>query len=249
MNKNVVVEVSERTDLGKNASRRMRREGAVPGTLYGLNLPPFSVAVGARRIEEVLGLETGKNTIFTLQLTGQDKTRAAMIKALQRDPVSERLVHVDFVRVDLDKTVRVNVPVRLIGLAEGVKTEGGLMEFVLRHVEVECLPSNIPEHLDVDVSGLHINQHLSVKDLPVTANVTIVNDADAIVCVVAVPKEEAAPVVEEVAEEAVAEPELIKKGKDAAETGDAAKADAKKPDAKKPDAKKPEAKKPEAKKA
>jgi large subunit ribosomal protein L25 len=238
MIKNVVVEAQERSGRGKNASRRLRKDGGVPGVVYGLDRPPFPVGVGERKIEEVLGLETGRNTIFTLSLAGQDRSRAVMIKALQRHPVTERLVHVDFVRVDLAKAVRVNVPVRLLGMAEGVKSEGGILEFVLRQVEVQCLPSDIPEHLDIDVSALHLNQHLSVKDLPVRERVTILDDADAIICVVAVPKEEAAPVVEEAAA-AAAEPEVIKKGKETA--GD--EADAKKGDAKKPEAKKPEAKK------
>jgi len=244
MIKNIVVEARERTDLGKNASGRLRRDGGVPGVVYGLDRPPFTVGVGARRIEEVLGLETGRNTIFTLALAGQDRSRAVMIKALQRDPVTERLVHVDFVRVDLAKAVRVAVPIRLIGIAEGVKSDGGLLEFVHRQVEVECLPSDIPEHLDLDVTALRLNQHLSVKDLPARERVTVLDDAEAIVCVVAVPKEEAAPVVEEAAA-TTAEPEVLKKGKETA--GDDA--DAKKGDAKKGDAKKPEAKKPEAKKA
>jgi len=206
--------------------------------VYGLDRPPFPVGIGARRIEEVLELETGRNTIFTMSLTGQDRTRAVMIKALQRDPVTERLVHVDFVRVDLAKAVRVSVPLRLLGMAEGVKTEGGLLEFVLRQVEVQCLPSDIPEHIDLDVSALHLNQHLSVKDLPTKERVTILDDPEAIVCVVAVPKEEAAPVVEEAAVVA-AEPEVIKKGKESATD----EADAKKGEPKKAEPKKPEAKK------
>ena len=238
MNKDIVVEAQERTDLGKNASRRLRKGGGVPGVVYGLDRPPFPVGIGARRIEEVLSLETGRNTIFTMSLTGQDRSRAVMIKALQRDPVTERLVHVDFVRVDLAKSVRVSVPLRLIGIAEGVKTEGGILEFVLRQVEVQCLPSDIPEHIDLDVSALHLNQHLSVKELPVRERVTILDDPDSIVCVVAVPKEEAAPVVEEAAVE-TAEPEVIKKGKES--SGD--EADAKKVEAKKAEPKKPEAKK------
>ena len=238
MSNNIVVEAHERPDLGKNASRRLRKGGGVPGVVYGLDRPPFPVGVGARKIEEVLGLETGRNTIFTLSLAGQDRSRAVMIKALQRDPVTERLVHVDFVRVDLSKSVRVNVPIRLLGTAEGVKTDAGLLEFVLRQVEVECLPSDIPEHLDLDVTGLRLNQHFSVKDLPVRERVTILDDPEAIVCVVAVPKEEAAPVVEEAAASA-AEPEVIKKGKEsAADEGDAKKGEAKKPEAKKPEAKK-----------
>lgn len=229
MNKNIVVEVQERSSLGKNANRRLRKEGGVPGVLYGGGRPPFNVAVGSRRIDEVLGLGSGRNTIFTLQLTGEDKTRAAMIKDLQRDPVTEKVVHVDFVRVDLEKKVRVDVPIRLVGTAEGVKTQGGLMEFVLRSVEVECLPFDIPERLDVEVSALLVGQHLSVKDLPVTANVTILDGPESIVCVVAMPKEEVAPVVEEAAPVEEAEPELIKKGKEAPpEEGEAKKPEAKK---------------------
>ena len=216
MIKNIVVEVQERAEIGKNANRRLRKSGGVPGVVYGLDRPPFTVAVGARKIEEVLGLETGRNTIFTLALAGQDRSRAVMIKALQRDPLSERLVHVDFVRVDLDRTVRVNVPIRLLGIAEGVKTDGGLLEFILRHIEVECLPADIPEHVDLDVSALRLNQHLSVKDLSIAAKVTLLSDPDATVCSVAMPKEEeVAPVAEEVAP-AAAEPEVIKKGKEAA---------------------------------
>jgi len=234
MNKSIVVEVQERSENGKNAARRLRKAGGVPGVVYGLDRPPFNVAVGARKIEEVLGLETGRNTIFTLALAGQDRSRAVMIKALQRDPVSERLVHVDFVRVDLAKAVRVNVPIRILGIPEGVKTGGGLLEFILRQVAVECLPSDIPEHLDLEVSGLNLNQHLSVKDLPAKERVTVLDDPDSIVCVVAIPKEEAAPVVEEAAAAAPAEPEVIKKGKEAApEEAEAKKAEPKKAEAKK----------------
>jgi len=239
MNKNIVVEVAERSEMGKNASRRLRKSGGVPGVVYGLDRPPFTVGVGARKIEEVLGLESGRNTIFTLALAGQDRSRAVMIKALQRDPVTERLVHVDFVRVDLAKSVKVSVPIRIVGIAEGVKSDGGILEFVLRQVEVQCLPSDIPEHLDLDVTALRLNQHLSVKDLPARERVTVTDDPEAIVCVVAVPKEEAAPVVEEVAA-TTAEPEVIKKGKETAgEEADPKKGDAKKADtAKKPEAKK-----------
>jgi len=130
-------------------------------------------------------------------------------------------VHVDFVRVDLQVAVTVNVPIRLIGVAEGVKNEGGIMEFVHRRVEVSCLPGDIPEHIELDVSALHVNQHLAVKDLPVPAKVTIVDDPESIVCVVAVPKEEAAPVVEEAAAATAAEPEVIKKGKEAGDAPEA----------------------------
>ena len=175
---------------------------------------------GSRKIEQILGLDTGKNTIFTLALAGQDRSRAVMIKALQRDPVTEKLAHVDFVRVDLEREVTVQVPIRLTGIAEGVKNEGGIMEFVHRQVAVSCLPGDIPEHIDVDVSALHVNQHLAVKNLTIPPKVTIVDDPESIVCVVAVPKEEAAPVVEEAAAATAAEPEVIKKGKEAGEAAE-----------------------------
>jgi large subunit ribosomal protein L25 len=237
MIKNIVVEVEERKGLGKNAAGRCRREGKVPGIVYGLGLDPFPVAVPRRRVEDVLKLESGRNTIFTLQLQGQDRSRAVIIRDLQRDPVSEKIDHVDFVRVDLERKIRVKVPIRLIGIPEGVKSEGGILEFIVREIEVECLPTEIPEHLDVDVSGLHINQNLSVEDLTAAANVKILDEPKSIIVVVAPPTaEEVAPV--EAAETAVAEPELIKKGKEAAED-----AEGKKPEGKKVEAKKPEAKK------
>lgn len=218
MIKDVVVEVEERADRGSTASGRLRRAGRVPGIVYGLGLDPFAVSVSPKRIDEVLRLESGRNTIFTLQLAGQDRSRAVMIRDLQRDPVSERLVHVDFVRVDLEKRIRVSVPVRLIGTPEGVKNEGGILEFVNRQVEVECLPAAIPEHLDVDITGLHINQNVSVADLQVAEDVRILDEPETILCVVAPPRAEEAPVVEaaEIAP-ATAEPEVIKRGKETAE--------------------------------
>lgn len=220
MIKNIVVEVEERKDLGKNAAGRVRRTGRVPGIVYGLGLDPFPVAAESRRVEEILRLDTGRNTIFTLQLQGQDRSRAVMIKELTRDPVSEKLVHVDFVRVDLEKRIRVDVPIRVVGIAEGVKNEGGLMEFVQRTVEVECLPGSIPEALTVDVTALHVNQHVSVKDLVTPEGVEVLDEPEAIVAVVALPKAEVVAAPAEATEEAVAapaEPEVAKKGKEAEE--------------------------------
>jgi len=218
MLKTVVVEVEPRTEMGKNESRRLRASGRVPGIVYGMNRPPFSVAVSPRSLEEILRLESGRNTIFRLSLAGQDQTRAVMIKELQRDPVTERMVHVDFVRVDLEKSVKVNVPIRLLGTAVGVKSEGGIVEFITRQVEVECLPEEIPEHLDVDVSELHVNQHASVADLAVGAKVKVLADPQAIVVVIAAPRAEEVPAAAAeaaAAPAAAAEPEVIKKGKEA----------------------------------
>lgn len=222
MIKNVVVEVDPRTEKGKNAARRLRKAGKVPGIVYGMGRPPFSVAASPKRLEEILHLESGRNTIFKLALTGADQSRAVMIRDLQRDPVTDQVVHVDFVRVDLEKAVTVKVPIRIVGLSIGVKNEGGVVEFVTRHVEVECLPEDIPEHFDVDVTELHISQHLSVSDLTVGPKVKLLEEADTIVVVIAAPKAEETPAVVEGAVAATpAEPEVIKKGKEAAGTAEA----------------------------
>jgi large subunit ribosomal protein L25 len=220
MIQNIVVEVAERAERGKNASRRIRKRGQVPAIVYGLDVPPFPVTVARRRVEEILGLESGRNTIFTLALAGQDKTRAAMIKELQRDPVTEGILHVDFVRVDLEKTVRVNVPIRIVGIADGVKNQGGVLEVVIRQVEVECLPTDIPEHLDVDVSGLALGQAITVADLPAGERYRVLENPDQTVCQVAMPRVEEAPAAAEAEPAAAAEPEVIKKGKEAGEGGE-----------------------------
>ncbi len=224
MNKNVVVEADPRLERGKNESRRLRRAGRVPAVIYGPGGPPLNVGVSPRRIEEVLHLDTGRNTIFTLTLAGESQKGAVMIKDLQRDPVSDALLHVDFVRVALDRAVKVRVPVRLVGVPEGVKTDGGVVEFMLREVEVECLPVDIPEHLDVDVTALKVNQHVSVASLAVSAKVKILDDADGIIAVVVPPRaeEEVAAPAEAAPEAAAAEPEVITKGKEAAGPEEAA---------------------------
>jgi len=198
--KNIVLEVESRETTGSTAGRRMRRKGQVPGNVYGLDRPPFKVSVNPRRIDEVLRLGSGVNTMFQLALAGENKTRDAMIKELQRDPVTDLPVHVDFIRVDPTKTVQVSVPVRLVGLPEGVKNEGGVVDFVNRVVEVECLPTHIPEHYDVDVSALHINQHVSVSDLSIGEGVKLLDDPEQILAVVVAPRVEEVAVTEEEAE-------------------------------------------------
>ncbi len=222
MIKNIVVDADPREGRGKNENRRLRRAGMVPGVIYGASEAPITVGLSPRRIEEVLHLDTGRNTIFSLSLAGESQKGAVMIKDLQRDPVTDALLHVDLVRVQLDKAVKVRVPVRLVGVPEGVKTDGGVVEFMLREVEVECLPADIPEHLDVDVSSLKINQHVSVSSLPVSDRVTILDDPDGIIALVAAPRAEEVAAPAEAAPEAAAEPEVIKKGKEAAGTEEAA---------------------------
>ncbi len=197
--KSVVVEVEPRSDRGKNACRRLRQSGRVPANVYGLDIDPFAVSVDPVRVEEVLRLGTGRNTIFKLSMSGAGQSRQVMLRELQRDPLSERLVHIDFVRVDPTRRVQVSVPVRLVGLAEGVKNEGGILDFVHRSVAVSALPDSIPEHLDVDISQLHIGQNTSVEDLSVVAGVEFLDAPGTILAVISAPKAE--EVAEEVAEE------------------------------------------------
>lgn len=222
MSETITVEVKPREETGKNANRRLRRDGEVPGVVYGLDKPPFLVSVSPKRLGEILHLESGRNTIFSLSLVGEDQTRSAMIKDLQRDPVTELFVHVDFVRLDLEKMLTVRVPVHLVGIPDGVKNEGGVVDHILREVVVECLPKDIPEHVDVDVSELHINQNVAVSDIPVESGVRIIDEPESVIAVVVPPRAETEAVaVEGEAEEEPTddegEPEVIKKGKDAEE--------------------------------
>lgn len=210
---NVVVEVHDRSTFGKNAARRMRRDGRVPAVVYGLGLDPYPIAVAPRRIEHVLRLETGVNTIFKLSLDGKQAGRAVMIREIQRDPVTEDMVHIDFVRVDLDKPVQVHVPLMLEGTPEGVR-EGGMLEMLHRTLHVESLPANIPDGVHYDVSAMQIGDQLSLSDLTAPEGVTLLDAEDTVLASVYVPK-----VVEEPTEEeaAAAEGDEPVEGAEAAE--------------------------------
>ena len=211
----MLVEVSPRQDTGKNESRRLRAAGMVPGVVYGGERPVVAISIEHGKILDILRSESGENTLFTLKLGGTDSKRVVMIRDYQRDPVKGRLIHVDFVRVDLNKPIEVMVPIHIVGIPVGVKVDGGLMDHVIRDVQVSCLPSDIPEGLELDVSEVHIGQHLSVRDLKVSDKVKILTDPDQTVIVVAMPKAEevaATPVAGLPVEAVPSEPELIKKG-------------------------------------
>jgi large subunit ribosomal protein L25 len=174
-----------------------------------------AVAVSPKDINRILHSSTGHNTIFNLAVNGGE-TSPAMIVDWSHDPVKDTLLHVDLLRIDLTKRIRVKVPVHLTGEAFGVKTEGGLMEVVNREIEVECLPNEIPEHFTVDVTALHIGQSLRAGDVDLAEGVTLLSLPEAVVChVIAVRDsvEVAAPEGEAAAAPVAAEPEVIKKGK------------------------------------
>jgi large subunit ribosomal protein L25 len=201
----------------------MRRQGQVPGVLYGGEGKSLTLAVNTKQLAAILRSQSGHNTIFKVKLpTGE---QPAMLKDWQVDPLLGTLLHVDLVRVAMDVRIRVMVPVHTFGEPQGVKLQGGIFEMVTREVEVECLPSDIPGEIRVDISELMIGKQLRVGDVPIdTAKIKLVTDPQRVVAhVVALRAEEEKP-AEAVAAEAAApaEPEVIKKGKKEAEEGEEA---------------------------
>lgn len=209
--------------FNKNAARRVRVAGKIPAVVYGAGQESVAVTVDPKTIIKILHSESGHNTIFNLDITGAGVVKA-MIVDWQNEPIKGQLLHIDMKRIAMDKTMRVSVPIQLIGTPVGVKTQGGILEHVLREVEVECLPDDIPSHLDVDVSGLELHSAIHVSDLPHSGKLKFLGEENATVAHVTAVKEAPA---EETAEAAATEPEVAKKGKtDAAAAAPAA--DAKK---------------------
>ena len=213
------LEAEAREPGTKNHARRVRREGKIPGVVYGAGKDALPVSVDPRHVLRILRSDSGHNTIFDLALHGGERTKA-MIVDWQYEPIKGHLLHIDLKRIAMDKALRVNVPIVLQGVPVGVKTEGGILEQILREVEVECLPGDIPSHIDVDVSELTFGKVLRVSDLPHNPKVKFLSDANQPVAHVTSVKEEVVAAPEAVAAEAgaaPAEPEVIKKGKAEAE--------------------------------
>jgi len=236
--KEIVVDVKSRETLGKNPSRRLRHEGLIPAIVYGAKKDAVPVVVDPKKILEIIHSESGVNTIFQLGLADTEARRHVMIKEYQVDPVRGNLIHADFVRIQMDEVIEVDVPVQATGEAAGVKLDGGILDHVTRQVRVSCLPGDIPEHIVIDVTPLKIGDALRVSDLPKSEKYRILSEAEVTLVVVTPPaKEEVAAPAAEAAPAAPAEPEVIKKGKAVdEEAGEATEAD----ETKKKEAKKPE---------
>ena len=219
------VQAKARSDFGSGASKRIRRSGMVPAIVYGGSADSVSVTLDPKEIFKLLRSEAGRNTILSLAIEGGSPDNV-ILKALQVDPVKENILHADFQRIAMDQILKVTVPIAIRGDAKGLKTEGGLLDVVMREIEVECLPADIPERIVCDVSELEMHESLRIRDLPTLKNVEVLEDADrVIVHVVAVrEEEEEAPVegeeAEVVAEGAEGEPEVIAKGKKEEEEGE-----------------------------
>jgi len=210
-----VLEAQPRVAGTKNDARRVRVGGKVPAVLYGAGKEALPVSLDPRQVSRILHSQTGYNTIFDLALDGGERTKA-MIVDWQYEPIKGALLHIDLKRIAMDKKITVNVPIVLKGEAAGVKQEGGILEQILREVEIECLPADIPSHVDADVSELVFGKVLRVSDLSLGEKVKVLTDPHQPVAHVTTVKEEVVATPEAVAAEAgavPAEPEVIKKGK------------------------------------
>ncbi len=206
----LTVESQIRQEFGKNANRRLRAAGRVPGIVYGRNMEPVAVSVDPKDLDRILFSDTGHNTIFTLKY--QDQEKNVLIRAHQRDPVGEEFLHADFMAVSMDRTMIFDVPVEIVGTAAGVKMYGGILDIVVREIHLECLPGNLPDHIRVDVTDLEIGDSIRVEQLDVdTDNVTILSDPDLTILTIAAPSVEA-EAEETLLEDETAEPEIAGEG-------------------------------------
>ena len=210
-----VLEAVKRETRGKNEARRVRAAGKIPAVVYGDKSDAAVISVDPKILLRILHSDSGVNTLISLKFEGEGDTRV-LVRDFQLDPVTQAPLHVDFYRIAMDKKLTVTVPILLKGEPKGVKTQGGVLDFVSRDIEVECLPADIPEHIDIDVTELLMNQGIRVRDLPASDKWTPLTDADTMIVHVVAAKVEA--VAEPAAAAAAAgagaaEPEVIKKGK------------------------------------
>jgi large subunit ribosomal protein L25 len=211
----ITIKGEKRGVFGKNASRAIRREGKVPAIFYGANTASIPLMVAKTDIIKILKSEAGENTIFKVSFNSEN--RDAMIKELQIDPVTDELLHVDLYQIAMDKVIRVSIPVVPVGEAVGVKSEGGFMDFMSREVEIECLPKDIPEHIEIDISSLHVHQSVKAEDIQTPEGVEMLTEPDTVLILIDVPQKEEIIEEAEEEEEVIAEgeePEVIKKEKE-----------------------------------
>jgi len=214
------LEAKPRDTFGKNEARRTRRGGGVPAVLYGAtgdsgNREATPISVNPRDLLKILHSESGANTLISLKLTGQGDTRV-LVKEYQLDPVTHDVLHADFYRVAMDRVIQVTIPVTVHGEPKGVKQQGGILEFIRREIEIACLPGDIPEHVDIDVSELMLHQGVRVRDIATDPKWKPITEGEAMLVHVIMPKAEEVPAPTEAVAAAPAvpaEPEVIKKGK------------------------------------
>jgi large subunit ribosomal protein L25 len=209
--------------FNKNAARRVRVQGKIPAVVYGAKEPALAIELDPKQMLRILHSESGHNSIFDLEVAGSSAKTKVMIVDWQYEPIKDRLIHIDLKRIAMDKAMKVEVPILLEGTAIGVKMGGGILDQVLREVEIECLPGDIPSYINVDVSNLGFGDVLRVSDLPHGGKFRFLTDEGATVAHVVAIKEEVVETPDALAAATPAEPEVAKKGKqdaDAAAAGD-----------------------------
>src|SRR5688500_8217351 len=213
------IRAKQRDGRGKNDARRVRREGMVPVTVYGGGAETLAAVAPARELAAILRSESGRNTIFTIEVDGFGEVEV-MFHDRQIDPVRGRLIHADLTRLVKGQKIEVTVPLHMVGEPVGVREEQGVLEQIIREIEIRCEPREIPDVINVDVSNLGVHDVLHISDIQVDERIEILNDPNTVIATVGVVKEEpvAAPVVEV---EGAAEPEVIGKGKKEDEEGGA----------------------------
>ena len=212
MNDTIVIKAHTRNKLGKNVSYGLREKGFIPAVLYGHNFAPIALSISVAEMNTMLkpvGHSTGEHVLHKLSIEDRKDipVKDIMIKEIQRDPITQIILHIDFYTVRMDEKIIVPVRINITGKAPGIQ-KGGILQQILREVEIKCFPADIPQHFEADVSSLEIGQSLHVKDIPIPANIELHVDSSApVVSVIApaVEKEEAAPAAEEVVEAAPAE--------------------------------------------
>jgi large subunit ribosomal protein L25 len=214
----VTLEVSRRERSGKEYAKKLSQDGKIPAVVYGGHKEPVAITVERKAVSDLIQKsDHGIRSIFLLKMSGTDQQRHAMIKDMQMDPISRRMTHIDFVRVVMDEVVRVTVPVNIIGNSIGVK-EGGILDWQIRELHVECLPNAIPDKIDVDITNLGGHEQVRVSDLQLPDGVKVSEDLHRVVVGVTSPRAEIVPEVAAADATAVAEPEVVKKGKTETET-------------------------------
>lgn len=204
-----VLEAVRRDTFGRNNAGRLRRQGRIPAVVYGgADRTAQSVSVDPKALLRILHSESGANTIITFRLDGADSR--VVVKDYLLDPVKHELLHADFYRIAMDQVLKVNVPVHLVGDAKAAKAQGGTVDFVLREIEIEALPGNIPEHITIDVTNLGLHDAVRVRDLDTGGKWTAVTEGDTMLVHVVAPRSGGDDAAEGAA---AAEPEVIKKGK------------------------------------
>jgi large subunit ribosomal protein L25 len=213
------LEATVRDTFGKNEARRIRRDGRVPAVLYGSagdggSRQTRPIAVEPKALLKILHSESGANTLIALKVEGEGDARV-LVKDYQLDPITHQVLHADFFRIVMDRALQVTIPLTVKGEPKGVKQQGGILEFIRREIQIECLPADIPEHVEIDVSDLMLHQGIRVRDIAIDAKWKPLSDPDMMIVHVIAPKAEevVAPADAAVAPTVAAEPEVIKKGK------------------------------------